>query len=984
MRTAPVSTAKNAPKTTRPRRRRLPRRTAARLRLLRWRAKVWKRQARRAATLALVGVMAAQAPLTTYAQFGQAPMGQPQGLANGIVNNGLARLGELNNSGPGFMYYGVNGADRGLGYIGSYMTLGGFIPYAQDDLGGFWSADLRGHLSVNGGFFSNVGVVRKQLLGSGSLLGVGVYWDYDGDLYQYAGEGNSSFGQFGHVYNQVGVSGELLTDWGDIRSNGYMPVGTTAYTIGGPGTPFYQNMLLCQYGLDAALGGADLEVGAYIPALADWAGMISVGGYTLGNTFNKWQVGSRDGKAIVPWFGGVYTRIDVTIANNWDFSLQYNNDSFFDSTGFARLTYRLGGSRRRNVPDQLEQPMMRNEHIVRAHQTPELAYNNTTGSAWNFVHVDNTAASGGNGTFERPYNSLPEAQQDSLVQNQEWTVVYVAEGNSTSVSGAPYGGTFAFQQPNQFLIGSGGNFVLEVQPECGVNGLLTVPAQSSEAPVLSNLSGPSVEIGNSSHTGGSDTGGATIANLTITGSQTGIRAYGDLSGSPQPQGTTNNPFGTNTAGGTAVRNVTIAGDGEAAPQRGIWIASTDTSSQLPTGAIEFTDVIVGNMNNTGFFVGGLSHIGGNADIDFSGTITSDTLFNGGVASPILTIANTTGGTINIASSGAPAGTVVPDSIFDNGGEGILITNNSNSSKINIGSVTLNNSVSSAIAVVGDAATINIETEPDLTLGYGINKPTPGAAIVVSGGAPTLDFFGTINNSGSLGSSVGYLAQIVGVDGGDVTISGPGLAALRDTGDGVFISNTGATLTTEISLSNLELLSTGSTGININGVGSGSTIAINSALVGGGPSLAAGPSGTGVAVSNVDGASKVTFSNLDIDLTGSTATGLRIGNISSGSISLQGASTISTASTTAPAISVNDADQIILRATSVESGTPAGSGLAIVIDDTFAPPGPSAGTIQITSSFTVDTAGTPTIGTGTDVTNNSGGVTVSLGGAVISP
>ena len=32
-------------------------------------------------------------------------------------------------------------ADRGLGYQGSYMTLGAFIPYAEDDLGGF----CRGH-----------------------------------------------------------------------------------------------------------------------------------------------------------------------------------------------------------------------------------------------------------------------------------------------------------------------------------------------------------------------------------------------------------------------------------------------------------------------------------------------------------------------------------------------------------------------------------------------------------------------------------------------------------------------------------------------------------------------------------------------------------------------------------------------------------------------------------------------------------------------
>jgi len=76
------------------------------------------------------------------------------------------------------------------------------------------------------------------------------------------------------------------------------------------------------------------------------------------------------GERMVPFFGGVYTRFDITVANNWDINLQYNNDPFFDSTGFARLTYRMGGSRRRNVPDQLEQPLMRNEHIVRGHQTP--------------------------------------------------------------------------------------------------------------------------------------------------------------------------------------------------------------------------------------------------------------------------------------------------------------------------------------------------------------------------------------------------------------------------------------------------------------------------------------------------------------------------------------------------------------------------------------------------------------------------------------
>ena len=158
-----------------------------------------------------------------------AACGQVPQSADGVVGRATGRLANINLNGPGYMYYGINGADRGLGYVGSYMTLGGFIPTLEDDFGGIWNADVRGHLSVNSGFFSNVGAVRKQLLNSGALLGFGVFWDYDGDLYQYpiagADEPGAIFGPYGHVFQQVGISGEFLTDWGNFRTNGYIPVG---------------------------------------------------------------------------------------------------------------------------------------------------------------------------------------------------------------------------------------------------------------------------------------------------------------------------------------------------------------------------------------------------------------------------------------------------------------------------------------------------------------------------------------------------------------------------------------------------------------------------------------------------------------------------------------------------------------------------------------------------------------------------------------
>ena len=668
-------------------------------------------------------------------------MSQPSGVGNGVVNRGLGALGSLNDAGPGFFYYGVNGAGRGLGYFGSYMTLGGFIPYAQDDLGGFWSADLRTHLSTNGGFFSNVGVVRKQLTDSGSLLGFGLYWDYDGDMNQYSGTGDAIYGQFGHMYQQIGFSGEYLTDRGAIRSNGYMPVGTTAYNVGAPGESFhFKHHILCAYGLDAALGGADLEVGAWIPKLEAFGGMISVGGYTFGNA-NEWSQGTETGERMVPFFGGVYTRFDITVANNWDINLQYNNDPFFDSTGFARLTYRMGGSRRRNVPDQLEQPLMRNEHIVRGHQTPLIASNTNTGQAWNVIHVDNTAAAGGNGTAEAPFTNLADAQ---TAAQQAWDIVYVHEGNSR-VAPNFYSDPFAFQADNQFLVGSGGPLTIEVGSQCGTFNpasgafLYTIPAQSTNNPLLSNPGATSIDTNGQ--------GGLTIANLDIVGSNEALLVQGgDLNGTAQPFGTTANPYNSaiSLAGGTSVRNVNIGGDGTAAIQRGVRITNS-------TGGIEFTDTTIANMTRSGLLIDNNTGV---LNVSYDGRIVSDTVNTGLIASPLVVIDSNTGaGTFDIAVGSPPAGSLITtNELSDTGGEGIIISNNADTVTNNLGNISLTDTVLRGIYVFDDASTTRISSDGGLGI---VRNTAAGAAIEVSDdgagpitAAPVFTYFGTIDNTAS--------------------------------------------------------------------------------------------------------------------------------------------------------------------------------------------------------------------------------------------
>ena len=556
-------------------------RAAARIRAIRRKAAAWQRRARRAVAIALIAASIAEAPTRlAHAQIGQlggaggaAGVGQGgMGAVGGLVNGAVQRLGDLEENGPGFMYYGINAADRGLGYRGSYYTVGGFVPYAEDDLGGVWNADLRAHLSNYGGFFSNVGAVRKQFWG-GTLFGLGVFWDFDGDQNQYSNTTLSdSSGSYtfagGQTYNQVGVSAEWLTDYGNLRSNGYIPVGTTAQQMG----PFVGNSLLCHNGINAGLAGADLEVGAYIPGLADWAGMVSVGGYAFGNA----RYNNVNGTDLVPYFGGVYTRMDLTLIRNWDFSLQANNDSFFDWTGFARLTYRMGGSRRRNVPDQMEQPMMRNEHVVRAHQAPVQAtfFNPQTGTVqpYEVFHVDNTTTTSpaGNGTWENPFTTLQQAQTAATA---DYDMVFVHIGQSeTCPYEAPVGG-YQFQANNQYLVGEGTSLQL-----CTANcGLIDVWSNTSSSlyPVITNPAGPAVVLTNGS------TSGATVDHLRITGSPVGIS---DGPGLPAGQFVTN------------VNDVQIYGNGPS--QTGVEIMNSDNAT------VNFTKMNLQNMTNDGFYVSG--------------------------------------------------------------------------------------------------------------------------------------------------------------------------------------------------------------------------------------------------------------------------------------------------------------------------------------------------------------------------------------------
>lgn len=738
---------------------------------------VWRR-----VVLGCVGALSLVIADSSFAQVGQTPMA----ASGGVVNRAAQGLRGFNLNSQGRLYYGINAADRGLGYRGSYMTLGGYFPTVEDDLGGLWAADVRGHLSNYGGFFSNIGAVRKQLLNGGSLLGLGVYWDYDGDQNQYSdqliGTVDSVLFPGGYSYNQVGVSGELLTDWGNLRSNGYIPVGSTGESTG----RFASTNILCVQGINAALGGADLEVGAYLPGLADWNGMINVGGYSYGNT--RYQL--DNGAALVPWFGGVFTRIDLTFAQNWDFSLQYNNDSYFDSTGFARLTYRLGGSRRRNVPDQMEQPMMRNEHIVRAHQEAEVAINPFTNQPWRVIHVDNTATSPGTGSVTNPLSrlggaTLPDTAES--IANQEYDIIFV-HSSGTAYSNPPTPPTinmFTFQESNQYLIGEGsaqtiptlncGNILVSptvdpslypvIAPRANDTGIFIAPTRTGEtiSGFVINASGLGID---SQSTGGTNT----FTDLTLNGGITGISITGAA----------DYLISDVTLNSQSSAGIENNGSGTIQLTRGTFSDIAGTGIETNIGTINASDLTISDTAGSAIIVGGANQA--NFALS-SSTITNSQQFG---------IINDGDGTIT-----------VNDTLISGSGQGGVRT-----TLLSTGTVSLTNSTidgetpSSGRSATGvlmeGTAPVTLEQTRIRSAGIGVNVTGNGQLTMNGGGianisddgirlrptAPTTALDGSASLSGvtitSIGGS-GIVTTGVAGQGGNVSISQSLLATITDFG-----------------------------------------------------------------------------------------------------------------------------------------------------------------------------------------------------------
>ena len=275
--------------------------------------------------------------------------------------------------------------------------------------------------------------------------------------------------------------------------------------------------------------------------------------------------------------------------------------------------------------------MMRNEHIVRAHQQPIIATNaGNGGQPWRVIHVNNqtgdTALAGANGSAQQPFNTIEEG---NVAATNPWDIVLVSPGTGTATG---YDTTFSPLASNQFFIGDGSPFYIPTQ-YCGLENIATGAAGT---PLLTNPTGASINLQN----------GLVVNNFNIQNSAIGISGTG--------------PSMSSGVRVSVVTNVAISGNGTA-NQQGIFIKDA-------AGAADFRDVSI-----TGMSTGSVAVDGGDPVIDFrEGTITN-TIDN------LLQVSGTTGGSVTLVSK--------PATPFVETGDGIIVENASGKVRVEGATIT---------------------------------------------------------------------------------------------------------------------------------------------------------------------------------------------------------------------------------------------------------------------------------------------------------
>ncbi len=875
---------------------------------------------------------------------------------------------------------------NGYGLQDGLLSLGSMMLFGADE--GMTFIDGQVNMSDNADVGYNVGLGYRWMTlpllpfspDAQKIMGVSIWSD-----------GLSKSGD--NFFPQVGVSLESLGDHIDFRANGYAPVGQQTQT-----RDFFETGALTYSGntlasqlqgvADTALTVGEAEVAGRIADLDAW-----VFGGVYG--FNGGEFDGVGGKVGLRGYATPDLMISIAVAN----------DDEFDTNTMLNLTWFVGRTRVENCPrgelrDRFRQPVLRNNYVALQQSVafstggPVLDAN---GQPFDIVHVDSTAAAGGDGTFERPLNSL-----DNLLTNSQTGDIVLAHGGSV------FTGQSATLQSDQTFVGEGGNNSFSVMTSSGstVNlpetspGAMAGPIPQINGSQVNGLPGAGVVLAdnntvqNLSFNGGvnaittdavNGSNNSTLQDLTIantTGNAINLVAA-VVADTDDVDNDGNTTELVNLLGTVAIDNVTFSGNGG----NDIAINGDATGAQSTLAeAITISNVTSSGAANPSIAISNTTSVTGSA------TNITNYSYNGG----------TTGGGLLLTNTGSA--TTVTESDFT-GGNAPAVAVNGSTGTVTVGSTnTIDDVTGTAVSVIGNTAAVNIGAAIDTA------NTVTGGGVFVEDNEGIVSFTGAITANGVNAVELNDTkANVTFGNAADITHTGAGNAMLI-TNAGSNTTNTAqVTVSGDITNSGGRAvqISGGDGAITFNGVvndtGTGVSITdrenvATSVVVFNGQTTLTTGGNDALTLANNGALSATSFSNLDITTTGA-GNGI-VGN-NSGVLNITGTgNTIATATGRAidltggssgngiifQSVNVNGADRAILLSdfngvATVNGGTMTTTGQTIqtenaglVLNDVVIDSGADQAI-----SVTVNNATNRTV-TLTDIDANGGDLTLRTGAA----
>lgn len=361
-----------------------------------------------------------------------------------------------------YLWLRYNAGDDIGEYGDSYTHAGGFLGYELDP-NSILFAEPRLLVTNNGTFGLNQGFGYRQVRAN-HVLGIGMWYDVD--------DNESS------TFHQLSGSFEILSEYLDIRSNFYAPIGQQSEVIfqsmTGTGPTFLDRNIFLGTNTtvtDYAMRGLDIEAGGPVPFLRDY-GVRMYGGYYR---YADAEETTNGGRARLEWQPNEWAGINLIASN----------DNLFGTSVLARVELFFPG---RNAPRintaslqqrRFQQTIRQSRVTVRRQTdiTDELALDRFTGQAIDVVHVDDDAPDGGDGSVDAPFNNLADAQDGARPSS----ILFVRSGN--------YDDPIQLQN-EQRLLGDG---LLSINPHmvAARQGTFLLPDQTSDPlPILTVANSP--------------------------------------------------------------------------------------------------------------------------------------------------------------------------------------------------------------------------------------------------------------------------------------------------------------------------------------------------------------------------------------------------------------------------------------------------------------------------------------------------------------